>query len=202
MSEEHTETNWLNLLKSGDGDAAHSLWERYFRRLLGLARKKLASGSRRVADEEDVVVSAFHSFCRGAAAEKFERLEDRNDLWQVLAMITSRKASRQHQRQQAAKRGGGSVRGESVFGGDPGTSALGNIQDASSGGPSPEFVVMMDDEFEALLERLPDDELRQVALARLEGYSNDEIADQIGRHVRSVERKLQLIRQHWSDAAE
>lgn len=173
------------------------IWQRYFRRLLGLARKKLASGPNRAADEEDVALSAFHSFCRGAVAGQFANLEDRNDLWQVLAMITTRKAIRQRQRERAKKRGGGNVRGESALGAGASPSDCGGILNATDGGPTPEFIAMMDDEFETLLGRLPDDELRQVALARLEGFSNEEIAEQIGRHVRSVERKLQMIRRYW-----
>ena len=61
-------TQWINRLKAGDPDAAQKLWERYFRRLVGLARKKLRSAPRRAADEEDVALSAFDSFCRNAEA--------------------------------------------------------------------------------------------------------------------------------------
>jgi DNA-directed RNA polymerase specialized sigma24 family protein len=199
---EHSETNWLHLLKLGEQEATRELWERYFHRLLGLARKKLTSGPRRVADEEDVAVSAFHSFCRGAAAEKFTQLEDRSDLWQVLAMITTRKALRQLQRERAEKRGGGDVRGESAFGAGQGNDSGGGIDKFATGGPTPELMAAVDEQFEQLLDRLPENELRKIALAKLEGFTNAEIAGQIGRHERSVERKLQLIRGHWGDEAE
>ena len=59
-------TQWIGRLKAGDPDAAQKLWERYFRRLVGLARKKLRAAPRRAADEEDVALSAFDSFCRAA----------------------------------------------------------------------------------------------------------------------------------------
>lgn len=196
----HSETNWIELLKLQDADAARELWTRYFDRLMEIARRKLGGAARRVADEEDVVLSAFHSFCRGAASDKFQKLEDRNDLWQILAMLISRKTTRQVQKELAAKRGGGGVRGESGFAHGKDTWSSG-IQNAATGGPSPEFAAIVDEEFERLLDRLPDDTLRQVALARLEGYSNGEIAAQIGRNERSVERKLQIIRRHWDSAA-
>ena len=64
-------TQWIDRLKAGDPDAAQELWERYFRRLVGLARKKLRAAPRRAADEEDVALSAFDSFCRGAEQGRF-----------------------------------------------------------------------------------------------------------------------------------
>ena len=85
-------TRWISALKQGDQAAASGLWESYFRRLVGLARARLGDVPRRVADEEDVALSAFDSFCRRAQAGQFRRLEDRDDLWQILALITVRKA--------------------------------------------------------------------------------------------------------------
>src|SRR5436853_5155366 len=57
---------WISQLTAGDAGAAQHLWERYFQRLVGLARKKLQDAPRRAADEEDVALSAFDSFCRAA----------------------------------------------------------------------------------------------------------------------------------------
>ena len=68
MYPEASVTHWINQLKAGDPDAAQKLWERYFRRLVSLARKK-----RRAADEEDVALSAFDSFCRGAEQDRCHR---------------------------------------------------------------------------------------------------------------------------------
>src|ERR1043165_1882401 len=82
-------TRWIGQLKAGDPVAAQLLWERYFRRLVGLARKKLDGAPRRMADEEDVALSAFDSFCRGAEHGRFPRLEDRDDLWRLLVVITA-----------------------------------------------------------------------------------------------------------------
>ncbi len=181
----------MQLLKSGDDAAASQIWERYFHRMMALARKKLSASVRRVTDEEDVAISAFHSFCRGVAGGRFAQLDDRNDLWQVLAMITTRKARRKTTQACADKRGNGQVRGESVFSEDL------PFQDAAREELSPEFLALAKEELQLLLDRLPDEQLRQISLARLEGYSNEEIASMLGRHVRSVERKLQIIRQYW-----
>ena len=99
-------TRWVAKLQAGDQAAAQPLWERYFRRLVGLARKKLQGAARRVADEEDVALSAFDSFCRHASEGRFPQLNDRDNLWQLLVVMTARKAHHlvRHERQQ--KRGG------------------------------------------------------------------------------------------------
>src|SRR6516225_6362744 len=102
MSSAGSVTDWLGLLKGGDSAAAQRLWEAYFRRLVGLARAKLQGTPRRATDEEDVALSAFDSFCRGAAQGRFPQLLDRLDLWQLLVLLTARKAFdlAQHERRQ------------------------------------------------------------------------------------------------------
>src|ERR1043165_6145431 len=85
-------THWLGQLKAGDWGAAEPLWQRYFPKLVALARARLAGLPRRAADEEDVALSAFDSFCRDAAAGRLPRLDDRDDLWRVLLFITGQKA--------------------------------------------------------------------------------------------------------------
>ena len=87
-------SQWIDGLKAGDEAAAAKLWQRYFRRLVGLARKKLGDSPRRVADEEDVAISAFQSFCQRAKEDRFPDLLDRDDLWHLIVRITERKAYR------------------------------------------------------------------------------------------------------------
>ncbi len=74
-------THWIGRLKAGDGDAAQRLWEAYFARLVRLARAKLPGHRKHVADEEDVALSTFDSFCHGARDGRFPKLTDRNNLW-------------------------------------------------------------------------------------------------------------------------
>ena len=101
-------TRCVGDLKAGDHAAAQVLWERYFDQLVRLARRKLAIARRAGADEdeEDAALSAFDSFCAGLAGGRFPRLEDREDLWRLLVVITARKASAQVDRRRALKRGG------------------------------------------------------------------------------------------------
>ena len=85
-------THWLGKLKAGDPAAAEPLWNRYFPRLVELARARLRGFPLRAVDVEDVALSAFDSFCRDAAAGRLPRLDDRDDLWRVLLLITGQKA--------------------------------------------------------------------------------------------------------------
>jgi hypothetical protein len=70
-----------------------------------------------VADEEDVALSAFDSFCRGAEKGRFPRLQDCDDLWQLLFMITTRKAADLVEHERRQKRGGGLVLDEAMLAG-------------------------------------------------------------------------------------
>src|SRR5262245_43166917 len=107
MAPEGSVTHWLGQLQAGDPAAAQPLWQRYFRRLVGLARQRLRHAPRRAADEEDVALSAFDSFCRGAEQGKFPRLHDRDNLWRLLVALTARKAVDLIRHEDRQKRGGG-----------------------------------------------------------------------------------------------
>jgi DNA-directed RNA polymerase specialized sigma24 family protein len=104
-------SGWLVQLEGGDDVAAEKLWERYFRRLVGLARTKLRDTPRQAADEEDVALSAFDSFCRGTQEGRFPRLNDRDDLWRLLVAITVRKAIDLTRHERRQKRAAGAAVG-------------------------------------------------------------------------------------------
>jgi DNA-directed RNA polymerase specialized sigma24 family protein len=192
MSAPGSVTHWLEQLKAGDRAAAQPLWERYFQRMVELARQHLRSAPRRLADEEDVALGAFDSFFRGAQRGHFPQLADRNDLWRLLVVITARTASDLKRRERAQKRGGLRL-------------PLANQADLAQvvgTEPSPEFAAQVAEECQRLLARLGDGELRSIALWKMEGYSNDEIATKIGCVARTVERRLAVIRSLWSVAPE
>jgi DNA-directed RNA polymerase specialized sigma24 family protein len=197
MSSRSTDTSLIERLKTGpDALASQEVWQRYFARLVGLARKRLQDSPRRARDEEDVALSAFESFFRGVENKRFPRLDDRDDLWQVLVMLTERKAVDAIRREAAAKRGGGRVRGDSAFG-DGDSSSHNGLNDIGDPNPTPEFAAMFTEECRRLFQLLDDSELRVVALLKMEGYSNEEIAESLDRVPRSIERKLNTIRQIW-----
>ena len=119
MASEGSVTVWIGELKVGDHDAAQRLWERYFRKMVELARARLQTFRRRAGDEEDVALSAFYSFVRGAEGGRFQQLRDRDNLWPLLVVITARKAIDVRKHEAREKRGGGKVRGEAEFVGRP-----------------------------------------------------------------------------------
>jgi RNA polymerase sigma factor (sigma-70 family) len=185
--EEGSVTHWVSRLQAGDPAAAEQLWRRYFPRLVGLARKRLQSAPRRAADEEDVALSAFVSFCRSAEQGRFPQLSDRDSLWRVLVVITGRKAYHLVRDESREKRGGPA--GERAEEQD--------LCQILSREPGPEFAAQFADDCERLLRALGDRELAAVALSRMEGYTIEEIAGRLGYSVRSIKRKLQLIRRLW-----
>lgn len=184
MSLDESITVWLAGLEAGDSCAVQRLWEDYFFRLVGLARKILQDVPRQVADEEDVALSAFKSFCHRAAQGQFPRLEDRDDLWKLLMTITVRKALR--------------VRRKSRREAD--NAAVEQFREQiANREPSPAFAALVKDEFQRLIDMLHHENLQETAVLKMQGYTNREIADHFGRSVSYVERKLQLIRRVWSE---
>ena len=194
---EHSVTLWIADMKAGKAAAAEPIWARYFDRLVKVAGRRMGAAARRNADEEDVAVSVFDTLCRGAAAGRFEQLKDRDDLWRLLVAITGQKAVDQIRRQVSQKRGGGGVRGDSIFtaGGDEPQ----GFEQFLSDEPTPEFLLIVEEQQQRLLGMLGDDVQRQIAQLRLEGFSNEEIAAKLNISLRTVERKLGLIREAWEN---
>lgn len=191
MSSDGSVSREIELAKEGDEVATQALWERYCVRLIGLARKKLGNSSRRGSDEEDVVQSAFHSFCQRAKAGAFPKLSNRQDLWSLLATIVVRKAINEFNRERRPTHGGGKVAGESLFEAVAPHEGIAAIVGQE---PRPSEVVAFVELLEQFMNRLDDPVLRSIAMHKIEGRSNPEIAEQIGSSLSSVERKMRLIR--------
>ena len=192
MAPELSVTRLIGLLKGGDGEAAQRLWEAYFGRLTALARARLRGVPTRAADEEDVALSAFDSLCRRAEAGRFPRLADRDDLWQLLFVITVRKALNLVRHERRASRGLSRVVTLSDL-------PAADVDRLLGAGPTPELAAQMTEECRRLLDGLGEDTLRSVALWKMEGYTDQEIAGRLGCIRQSVGRKLKLIRDLWSE---
>jgi len=202
MSADQDLTCWIQRLGQGDSRAADLLWGEYFEKLVQLARRKLDGVALRAADEEDVALSAMYSFYRGMKERKFGWVSDRNELWKLLVTITARKACAQRRHHFAAKRGGGHVRGESHFqrpDNSGGYDEIGEgIADVLGKEPTPEIVAGVTETCQRLLEQLHDERLREIAVLTLEGKTAPEIAEQLGCVRRTIERKLERIREIWA----
>ena len=191
MASEGSTTHCIQLLKDGERAAAQLLWERYFQQLVGLARAHLRGTSRRAADEEDVALSAFESVYQRAERGQFPRLNDRDDLWQLLVVVTVRKAIDLVRREGRLIRGSGRVLVLSELEG-PGFEEVFDTE------LTPELAVQMAEECRRLYGRLGDDTLRAVARWKMEGHTNSEIAAKLGCVPQTVERKLRTIRRLWA----
>lgn len=192
-------TGWIGRLKTGDAEAAQRLWERYFQRLVDLAREKLPRICRRGADEDDVAQSVFIALCNGAETGRLEQLANRDDLWWFLLAATRQKIVDHVRAETAQKRDAGRVQSINQLRRGLGAAGAPRLEDILSSEPSPELIAMLEDEQRRLLGLLRDDQLRQVATLRIEGYAIDEIAERVGIAPRSVKRKLNLIRNTWAN---
>jgi DNA-directed RNA polymerase specialized sigma24 family protein len=187
-------SNWLVAFKAGDQAMAERLWSRYYSSLVRIARSRIRTVSNADADEDDIVLKAFDSFCRGADAGRFPRLTDRDDLWRLLVVITVRKAIDHVKRQQRRGRWLPMARMSSNGGSD----RMDDVADAVCDQPSPEFCAEAADNVRTLLGMLDDDLSRNIAVWKMEGYNNIEIAAKMNCSLRTIERKLRLIRHEWS----
>jgi RNA polymerase sigma factor (sigma-70 family) len=179
-------SRWLPGLAAGESGSTQQIFERYFEQLLRVARGRLTGALRRLADEEDVVISAFYSFFEGANQGRFPRLNDRFDLWRLLLLLTVRKIGMQARRATAEKRGGG--------GQSDGDSAVAQLEEIVSQEPTAEMVHMAAEEYQRLLTTVGDPLSSQVVDLKLAGYRNSEIALRLQCSERTVERKLERIR--------
>jgi DNA-directed RNA polymerase specialized sigma24 family protein len=197
MAIEHNSvTQWIHDLKQNSDYAAQKLYSRYITRLMLLGRRKLGDASRREADEEDLALVVLGNFFQGVKEGRFPKLVDRNDLWQVLVMLTERKAVDHKRRVWSTKR---RSLGESAIGiGADTDSPVGGIQEVIGSVPTPECAAMILEECNRRL-RLLDPTLREIALQKMKGWTSEEIADEAGCVPRTIERKLNLIRRIWSE---
>ncbi|MEM7476401.1 MAG: ECF-type sigma factor [Planctomycetota bacterium] len=178
-------------LRRQDDAAAVQIWKRYHHRLEGLAKIKLRNSSKTVLDEEDVVIRAFATFLRRTYEGGYESMRDRDDLWKLLATITQSFASKQNRYLLRSKR---CVEGFS----GPKNSVEDILRRMASKEPSPEFIADMSETLESLFQRLNDRKLCEIALLRLQGCTNEDIAQQQDCSVRTIERRVAIIRRNWS----
>jgi RNA polymerase sigma factor (sigma-70 family) len=197
-------TQLIDHFRSGSSatrdEAARQIWERYLHRLLILAREHLPPRIRVRHDEEDVVQSMGRSFFRRLQRGDFD-LADRDALWALLVTITLNKTRNARDRHFAKRR---DVRLER-----PLPPSDGSRSDAPDEAPVPEAdeptpaeAAALNEALERRLRDLPEKDVRQVALMKLEGYTNHEIAAALRCGERTVERKLNLIRKRWEAGGE
>jgi DNA-directed RNA polymerase specialized sigma24 family protein len=200
VSAEGSVSFWIEEIKRGNPTAAEAIWQRSFPELVRLARERLRGLCGRMADEEDVALSVLDSFCRAASRGCFPDLADREGLWRLLFQKTVQKAVDLARHERRKVRGGGRVQDEAALDRSGGASAGRALAEFPDETAPPEFAAMMAEQCRCLLQRL-DPDLRSLAIAKMEGYSNEEIARRWRRSLRTVERRLHLVRRKWEEEA-
>jgi RNA polymerase sigma factor (sigma-70 family) len=175
----------LERYREGDDQAAEELFNRYFARLIALARSRLSPRLARRTDPEDIVLSVYRSFFVEAREGRYV-LSRGGDLWRLLAAITKHKLLRQVRSQTAGRR---SVDVEVP---------LDQVEIGHKAIPSPEDAAELADELEWVLSHL-DPFARRVLELRLQGLQHSEIAEDTGRSERSVRRSLAQIRKFLAE---
>ena len=191
-------TLWLRAIEQNDESGAQKLFDRYFERLVVLARKKLQNSSRRVVDEEDIAITSFYDCLANIKDSQYPQVKDRTHLWRLLVKITECRVHDAIRRQTTTKRGSGRVRGESIFltsAETLGTRGLAEIPDQL---PSSADLTSLSDEFDSLLGILPDDNLRNVAKLVIAGFSTAEISERLNRTQRTIQRRIEMIKEIWN----
>ena len=190
MSDSQNVSHWIDLVKQGDSIAANCIWKLYFDRLVRTVRQRLYGENRAISDEEDVALSVFESFYAAAEQGRFPDLSDRDDLWRLLLTMSARKVidKRRHDNRRFR---GGDVKLQSLDAAESDQVIIEVIGNE----PSPDMILMMQESILQLFSHLGVGQLRELAGAKLEGYSNAEIADRFGCSERTIERRLHLIRE-------
>lgn len=182
-----TVTRIIRALESADplrrDDAVRALWERFFADLTSHARRRLRGMNAPLgpADEEDVAARAFTKVCRGIERGQL-RLANRVDLTRVLRSATTREVFTLLERSRAA-----SAR----------QSDDSSLEEVADRALPPDLLLLALDACQRLLGLLETEDLRQVALWKLVGHSNEAIAERLGRSASTVERTLSRIREIW-----
>jgi DNA-directed RNA polymerase specialized sigma24 family protein len=188
---------WVVQLRDGDPGAAQQLWNTYFLRMVKVARCKLHGSNVRVADEEDVALSAFKSFCRGTRDGRFPQLQQHDDPWPLLLALTTHKAIDLLRYERRIKRGGSGQQCVPLDAQAKAAVASIGLSQLIGKEPDPQATFQIAEECQDMLDRFSDTILRAIALWKMEGFTTEEIAAKLDCTTRTVERKLKIIRRQW-----
>jgi len=179
-------TRWFHRLRDGDSRAAEILWRRYFPRLVRLAQTRFDADRDAVYGADDAAQSVLAMLCRKASAETYAAVETRDDLWRLLVVATRRKMIDRARYRGAARR-------------DAITAPLDDHAELLSPTPDAQTLALLQESYDDLLASLEDDRLREIAKMRVAGRDTDDIAEHFSVSPRTIQRKLQRIRDAWCD---
>jgi RNA polymerase sigma-70 factor (ECF subfamily) len=184
MAIEYVFDRFIDRLRRGDEDAAAEVFRRFAQRLVALARSQLESWLRTRVEPEDVVQSVFRSFFTRFRSGQF-RLDNWDNLWTVLALITVRKCANRVEFWQAARR---NLHREVSPHGE-----CGLLEEALARDPTPLEAASLSETVAELLRRLPERD-RAILASHLQGHDVAAISDEVGLTERTVRRTLERVR--------
>jgi RNA polymerase sigma-70 factor (ECF subfamily) len=176
----------LDLWRAGNQDAARQIVDRYVDKLVALARRRISQRLASRVDPEDVVQSVFRTFFGRIKAGQFV-IEDQDDLTKLLVSITVHKTLRQVEFHQAAKRATSQEATQASLSHE-------RMQQLLDREPTPEEANTFLDQLEHFLNKLTPFE-RRVLEFRMDGYTNEEIAGELGTYDRKIRRVMERIRE-------
>jgi RNA polymerase sigma-70 factor (ECF subfamily) len=175
----------LQAWRADDQEAARQLVDRYLDRLVALARRRLSQRLASRVDAEDVVQSVFRTFFHRAKEGKFQ-IKDQDDLCKLLMRITVHKVLKQVEHHTAGKR-------DPHLETEQGNRSLERMHELLAKEPTPEAEVLFLDQLEHLMSELRPQE-RKILEMRMQGYSNEEIASELGIYDRKIRRVIERVR--------
>lgn len=161
-------------------------FERFTRRLIGLARAHLDVRLQHKIEPEDVVQSVYRSFYV-RYGEELTPAQGIEGLWPLLTLITVRKCADRVRYYQAERRNIAREAGPAP------EDRLQPWQEAAGREPTPEHAAVLAETLENLLAGLDADE-RPIIELSLQGYSTQEVSERLGRAERSVRRLRERVR--------
>jgi RNA polymerase sigma factor (sigma-70 family) len=180
-------TQLIRAVQDGSRSAVRPLLEAYFDRLVRLAGKRLRNLPALGGYDEDLALRSFHSVYRRLCDPAHPlALAGRDELWRLLATRTISRAIDLIRQHRPAKAGGGDE----------------DVTQLLTREPTPEEAAELADECRRLLDSLPDPDLRQIALWKVEGFTHEEIAARMDCVPRTIERKVSRIRLLWKHELE
>ena len=183
MCDELLTQDLLERAKEGDDEAFTRLWERFWPQLLQWTEGRLNGRLQSRLDPEDILQSVFRTFYRHLPSGRYV-IEDRGRLWVLLLGIAQNKLAQKEEQHSAQRR---DVYQERTL-----TQVL--LATLTTGKPSPELFILLDDELERLYHSLTPSDAEIARLGISGQLSLREIARETGASLGSVRRVMARAR--------
>lgn len=181
-------------LRNENSTTEEFVYQAYLPRLTQLSAKLMGGFTAASEDECDVAHSTLKSFMLRARGGQALDLPSHDSLWALLAEMARCKAANRIRDERTLKRGGGRVLNATDFSGDQCNQSPIDLA------PDELYAGDLDLACEELLNFLPNDELRQIAILLFQGHTQREIMDLMNRKSpAAIQRKVALIRSYWQN---